>query len=261
VRDFFIRRFCRIVPAVWLYLVITLAFVHAAPAVWFGSMFFYANLPPYFLISVTRHLWSLCLEVQFYLAIGVVFLLLGRKGLRLLPFACLAVTFVRIHTGHTVAINTLYRIDEVLAGASLAYLFHGNLSSYLNRVLSRISPFIPLALLCASCTVFLPWMNYLRPYSAAMLVGTTLFQRRTRWSRVLGSQPLKYLATISYALYIWHQLATLGWFDAGSKLTKYARRPIGIALSFALAHLSTFYFEKYWIALGKRLTAHKRAEA
>ncbi|HXB62457.1 MAG TPA: acyltransferase [Acidobacteriaceae bacterium] len=260
VRDFFIRRACRILPAAWLFMVIVLAYIHATPAVWRANMLFYANLPPYYLPDITAHMWSLCVEVQFYLGIGIVFLLLRRKGLALLPFICVAVTVGRVFHGATVDIATPYRIDEILSGTSLAYLFHGKLSASLKRALSRISPFVMLALLCASCLVALPhliWLNYLRPYCAAALVGTTLFHEGTGWNRMLESRSLKYIASISYALYVWHPLATVGWFAQGSKLMKYAKRPIGFALAFALAHVSTFYFEKYWIKLGKRLTTRK----
>ena len=46
----------------------------------------------------------------------------------------------------------------------------------------------------------------------------------------------------------------LGGEDA-TKLQRYARRPLLIAATVLLAHLSTFYYERRWIALGKRLAA------
>ena len=47
----------------------------------------------------------------------------------------------------------------------------------------------------------------------------------------------------------------LGGIEA-STFERYARRPLLIAATFALAHLSTFYFEQRFTALGKRLARH-----
>ena len=48
------------------------------------------------------------------------------------------------------------------------------------------------------------------------------------------------------------------WLGSGDRLVKYAKRPLLFALTFALAHVSTFHYEARWIALGKRLTARRR---
>ena len=258
VGNFAIRRLFRIVPVAWLFLLIVLPFVHASPAMWRADLLFYTNLPPYYLLDITGHLWSLCVEVQFYLAIGIAFLLLRRRALALLPFACIAVTLGRIPNVHLHDIVTIYRVDEILSGASLAYLFHSDFCKRLKQIFTRMNPLIPITFLLLSSYPALPWMNYLRPYFAAMAVGTTLFREGTRLNRFLESRPLAYLATISYALYVWHPMATHGWFQEGGKLMKYAKRPLGIVMSLGLAHLSTFYFERYFTDLGKRLTGRKK---
>jgi peptidoglycan/LPS O-acetylase OafA/YrhL len=254
VRDFAIRRSLRILPVAWLFLLIVLPAIHADSATWRADLLFYTNLPPYHLSEITGHFWSLCVEVQFYVAIALAFLAFGRRSLALLPVFCVAITTLRACFGHSVDIVTIYRVDEIFSGASLAYLFHSHHAARLRLALGRISPWIPLVLLALASHPALRALNYLRPYFAAALVGTTLFHTETRWSRVLTSKPLAYTAGISYALYIWHPLTTHGWFDPASKVAKYARRPLGIALSFLLAHISTRYFEQPFIALGKRLT-------
>ncbi len=260
VRTFAIRRLLRIVPAAWLYIVVVLSLFHGSLATWSADLFFYSNIPPFHLGDFTSHLWSLCVEVQFYLAIGLLFLLLRQKGLALLPFFCIAVTLGRVYTGNWFSIVTLYRVDEILSGATLAYLFHSDYSNRLKRLLAGLNPAIPLVLLLLSCHPSLPWLNYLRPYFAATMVGATLFHAGTRWNRFLEARWLGYLATISYALYIWHPITMHGWFETGSKVAKYAKRPLAFALSFLLAHTSTFYFEKHFISLGKRLTSTPKTQ-
>jgi peptidoglycan/LPS O-acetylase OafA/YrhL len=257
VRTFLIRRFFRIVPGAFLYIAIVLTATHATRAQWIAHLLFYENLPPFLLTPYTSNFWSLCVEMQFYLGIALVFLLFRQRGLALLPFLCVAITINRVSHGTLASIVTLYRVDEILSGATLAWLFHGRYSVSVSRWLARIHPTIPLVLLCLSCHPSLPWMNYLRPYFAAILVGSTLSTTATGWNRILKSKTLFFLATISYGLYIWNELIHHGWFEEGGTMMKYAKRPLGIGINFLCAYLSTFYVEKYFIGLGKRLTSRR----
>ncbi|MGZ3254605.1 MAG: acyltransferase family protein, partial [Burkholderiaceae bacterium] len=69
--NFLIRRFCRVVPLAWLYLAIALAISGESIYAWIAHYLFYANLPPKELIPLTGHLWSLCVEIQFYVGIAL----------------------------------------------------------------------------------------------------------------------------------------------------------------------------------------------
>jgi peptidoglycan/LPS O-acetylase OafA/YrhL len=66
---------------------------------------------------------------------------------------------------------------------------------------------------------------------------------------------LAYLAKISYALYVIHPATTLGWLGEGDVVVRYTKRIGSFFLSFLFAHVSTNYYEKYWIGLGHRLAA------
>jgi peptidoglycan/LPS O-acetylase OafA/YrhL len=252
VRSFFIRRLCRIVPLSWLFIAITLTYLHADLRVWAAHLFFYSNLPPFPLTELTDHLWSLCIEVQFYVFIGLLFLLLRRRALQLLPLVCIAVTIGRMIAGARLSIVTWYRVDEILAGASLAVLLHCAYSDRVRAVLARIPPLLPIVVLLLNAPFH--QIGYVRPYCAAMLVGITLCRGELRLTRWLESPRLTYLATISYALYVWHPLFLHGWFYSASKLVKYERRPLAILLALLTAHISTFYYERFWIDLGKKWT-------
>ena len=254
VRNFAIRRSFRILPGAWLYLLIVLVAIRPKPAVWAANLLFYTNSPPFrFVRGYTDQFWSLAVEIQFYLLIGILYLLLRKRALAILPFLCIAVTLHRIPVHATYSILTIHRVDEILSGASLAYLFHGRFGSRLRSFLRHIPPAVPVVLLCMGSYPLFPWLNYLRPYFASIAVGTTLFHEGTRWNRFLESKPLSYLAQISYALYIWHILTTNGWFMEGSKIAIYIKRILSICLTFMIAHLSTFYFESYWTGIGKKL--------
>lgn len=255
VRNFLIRRFCRILPLAWAFMLVALPLAAAPPSAYAAHFLFYANLPPFWLTPLTAHLWSLCVEMYFYLGIALIFGALGQRGLLLLPALCLAVTAGRIWQGVPISIITYYRIDEILSGACLALILAGKLGEYLPRFLGWVNPYLLLGLLLLACHPAIIPANYLRPYLAAALVGSTLYQSESQMLGWLKNRALIYLATISYALYVLHPLTTHGWFESGGTIIKYGvKRPLSFLITFALAHLSTFYYEKRWIALGKRWT-------
>jgi peptidoglycan/LPS O-acetylase OafA/YrhL len=55
---------------------------------------------------MTAHLWSLCVEMQFYVGIALFVAVIGRRGLYLIPALCVAVTGLRIATGTEISIVT-----------------------------------------------------------------------------------------------------------------------------------------------------------
>ena len=261
VSEFLMRRLCRILPLAWLFLLIVLPVLHVPAPAYPAHFLFYLNLPLRWLTPWTGHFWSLCVEVQFYLGVAILFGIAGRKGLRLLPLLAIAVTIFRAWNGVTSSIVTYYRIDEIFAGATLALISAGLMAPRLGRLLDRIHPGLALALLLVCCHTATGPANYFRPYMASLLVGSTLWQSGRRSVRFLHSRRLAHIAAISYALYVLHPLTTHGaWFDPADKVLKYLRRPLGIALSFTGAHLSTRYYESRWIALGKRWSARSKAQ-
>jgi peptidoglycan/LPS O-acetylase OafA/YrhL len=205
-------------------------------------------------VNITSHFWSLCVEVQFYVGIAILFLLLRRRGLMLIPFFCLAFTLYRVMNDVHAAINTYYRIDEILVGSILGLIYNKRLGTLPSIFLGWVNPYIVMLLLLMSCHPDSGFMNYFRPYFAAMLVGSTLFNNETQVAKLLGISVLFYIAEISYALYIIHPILADSWLGSGTKLVEYAKRPLLFAVLFLLAHTSTFYFEHRMISVGKKLS-------
>ncbi|MDP2788007.1 MAG: acyltransferase [Pseudomonadota bacterium] len=259
--DFLIRRLFRIVPLAWLYIAIALLSTQAGTQSWLAHLFFYANWPPMQLGPVTSHIWSLCVEVQFYLGIALLVALLRQRGLLLIPLLCLAFTLYRVTNEVHIAINTYYRVDEILAGSILALIYNNKLGAWPREFLRRVNPLLVLILLIVSCHPESGFMNYPRPYLAAILVGSTLFNNGTRMAGAQDNRVLFYIAAVSYALYVIHPLLAHTWLGSGEGWDKYAKRPLLFAALFALAHLSTFHFEHKWMAYGKRLAKRQQARA
>jgi peptidoglycan/LPS O-acetylase OafA/YrhL len=106
--------------------------------------------------------------------------------------------------------------------------------------------------LLASSNPHLERVNYARPYVAAVLVGVTLFSSGGAVVAWLHHRVLAYVARISYAIYVVHGGLAATWLGSGEGLEKYLKRPLLIAVTFGIAHLSTTQFEARAIALGRK---------
>ena len=260
VTDFLIRRFFRIVPLAWLYFAIVFCFQSESLQSWAAHFFFYANLPPPHIRLATDHMWSLCVEVQFYVGIALLFATLRQRGLLILPLLAVAFTVLRVVDGVPDSSVTWYRVDEILAGCTLALAYHGRLGSAGDRVMRWLGDtpqWALLALLVLSCAYvfgYAPGLGYLRPYLGALLIGATLANGRTSLTRLLQFRPLHYIAGISYALYVLHIGLVYTWLGSGDLPEKYGKRPLLLVALFVLAHVSTYYYERPLLAFGKRLS-------
>lgn len=166
-------------------------------------------------------------------------------------------TGIRVGTDTNIAIATHLRIDEILAGATLALLMSGRLGVS-SQWLGRISPWLAVAVLILICNPHVGPLQYLRPYAGALAVATTLARPEHPFARRLDNRVLKYLAMVSYAMYVIHGPLRTGWFAGEGLVDRYLlKRPMTFVLTFALAHLSTFHWEARWIALGRRLTRRR----
>ena len=255
-KAFIIRRILRIVPLAWAGVVAAYFVGGALDPVshLFANLFFYANVPPMQLLSAAPHFWSLDVEVQFYVAIALAVAVIGRRALIALPVLAFAVTLARVASGTSYSIATLLRIDEIFAGATLALIWSGWFGEKIKQLVTSANTLAAAVLAFAACYWFDTPLAYLRPYAVALLVGSTLAQVPRLLAKPMLSRPAIYIAAVSYALYVVHGILTDTWLGEGDDLVKYAKRPLLLGATFGIAHLSTYYFEAHFIALGRRLT-------
>lgn len=115
---FLIRRFCRILPLAWLFMLLYLLVTRSGRDEVVANLAFLINYEHQYLRDYNGHMWSLCLEMHFYLFVTALVAIFGRRGLFLLPVVCLAVTANRIMQGVPISIVTHLRVDEILVGAN-----------------------------------------------------------------------------------------------------------------------------------------------
>lgn len=242
--DFLIRRLARVVPLAWLCMFFALVWVDASSDMWLANFAFYSNWPPMRLPEVLSPFWSLCVEMQFYIGVALLFSITGVRGLYLLLPICFGVTLYRVFSGVHIAINTYYRIDEILVGCILALAYNNRFGKIGRDIFKAFNPYILFSLFVVSCHPESGFFNYFRPYLAALLVGWSLFNDKSNICKPLSSRVLTYIATISYALYLIHPLLAHSWLGSGGTVEKYLKRPLLFGILFVLAHISTFYLEK-----------------
>jgi peptidoglycan/LPS O-acetylase OafA/YrhL len=253
VPGFLVRRIFRIVPLAWVAMLVLVIWNWPDPATIGANFGFLANLPPTALMRGGEHLWSLCVEVQFYFGVALLVMVAGRRGLYLLPFAAFAVTVVRVVQDAPMSIFTWQRIDEILVGATLAILLKEGLLAKLCARLPKLTPLLLFPCVLASAHEHAGALAYARPYLSAAMVGSSLFVAPALMTYVFRSAPALYVATISYALYVFHGMMMATPLMAGEGLMRAVNRALAIAMTFGLAHASTFWFEGPVTRLGKRI--------
>lgn len=259
VPSFLIRRFFRIVPLAWAGLLIALPMAAAPLDYWIPNFLFYANLPPQHLTDVASHYWSLGVEVQFYVGIAILVALFGVRGLYVLPALCVVVTLNRVWFSAYADIVTSRRVDEILAGCTLALAVSGKLGSWPAEWLKKLNTPLLALLFIACCVPVLGPLNYFRPYMAVLLIGSSLYWNAPRVDVLFKSSVFAYIAKVSFAVYVIHHIFQYSWLGMDAdKIIKYMKRPFLLVATFALAHISTFYFEKRFIDYGKKLTPNRR---
>jgi peptidoglycan/LPS O-acetylase OafA/YrhL len=220
-KAFYVRRSCRILPPLYLYLA-ALAFLSASELLNIRytqiatSVLFLCNLSyggggcGWF----AGHTWSLAYEEQFYLAFPLLFITLRLAArpiiLLIIILLMILIAFGLRFAGGDWPAGYLSHMIFMLTGCAAA-LYWGHLSRWCSRVSSgHWLAALTMLVLCVGLlppsfeayvkTVFYP------PLIGLLVLGTPVTQPGVR---AFFQNPLvSYLGKISYTVYLWQQLAT-----------------------------------------------------
>jgi len=279
-KRFFARRSLRIFPIVYLLFAILAILTPIVGYQWHwqqtlfllyvGNLFANANFELYLLRSVAHpvaegtlaHLWSLCVEEQFYLVWPiVVWLIRDRAKLLWTSFGLVVLALlVRIAAVEAwppevwqvwLPRSLPFRLDDLVMGAILALLLRGPAADMVQRSMKWVF-LVGLAGTLLSYH-FSPDSNSawaltgqmtLIGVAAVGLIGMTL--RAESWVyAVFNLRPLQILGKYSYGFYVWHIVWGRAWIEVLIYLTKrFHSTAIGGIVSLTLTFVTTFVVAK-----------------
>jgi peptidoglycan/LPS O-acetylase OafA/YrhL len=209
---FYVRRFFRILPPLWLYLAALLALsawdiIRMTPEQlgWSAALLcnFDVNCGWY-----GGHTWSLAYEEQFYLAFPLLFMLLQRRHLVRLLIGCIVASVVSRAAGLQLLADYLMIVGFLLTGCAAA-VHEKRVREFCARVGTKQWLWLAMALI--ACVGLLPSYleTYLRTiiYPLAILV---LMMATPQWPFFANGR-IQHLGRISYTVYLWQQLSTATW--------------------------------------------------
>jgi len=272
-RDFYIRRFLRLLPALY----VNIAFVAFAyrdqygggvdwQSVWMAVLYVYNYGSLYAEHAYPMPLWSLAVEEHYYIFFPWLFAALLSRGIRrtLIGLATLSavvlvwrlvlnyglhVTWQRIYVG------TDTRIDSILYGAMLALLMHHQ--PWRDRIAARTNQhtiWLGAALLLVTLAFrgedFRQTIRYtLQGIALALIIAPMVLGRAPSWIiRPLSVAPMVYLGRISYSLYLYH-LAVLDSVTTLHLPHSWMTTAVALPLAFACACASYHFIERPFLKL------------
>lgn len=223
-------------------------------AAWFNSNTYFANFGDYFAPANYEqpllHTWSLAVEVQFYLLVPLLVLLVPHKalkwalGLLLIAFTVLAEYRLRILGIEQATYYSLFaRLPEFFAGGLAALLVQKK------QVRSGGAWFSTLGLiLVLAATAIQPQLGPFPGLPALLpVVGVALillYPAQGLAQQVLCNRPMVWVGGLSYSLYLWHWpvLALLRYYT-GDQVLSLLLGMLFVVITLLLAALSFYGLE------------------
>ncbi|HEV2326734.1 MAG TPA: acyltransferase [Terracidiphilus sp.] len=262
-KNFYVRRFFRLMPVVWAYLafLLTIGLLSKTPLVTWAEiqpcLLFYRNYAgPNPGGAMTGHFWSLSIEEQFYLVWPSLLLLFGLRRCRwLCALAAVGIAIFRWCTWQhyqqsLLCFRTEVRADALCLGCLLALLLSDR------EIYQRAKRWSKWLVLPSGAGFLLLIVKFDFPRTTAfesaciaVLIAASTLYPSSLPSRFLSCKPLVWLGQVSYSVYVWQE--PFMWFKGN-----------GLGFAFLLMfYLPIFALGSYYLVerpctrFGRRLTS------
>jgi len=268
IRDFYIRRSFRILPPFYAFLAVVglrsiFHIEHVDLRSFLSAAFYTWNYDIHATGEIFGHLWSLCLEEQFYLLWPLTLVCFSRKtSLKIAVFLVAFSPVSRVATyflapayrGH-IGMMLHSRIDTIMLGCILALVIDlGILTELLEKIRrSAAIACAALLLLQVENLLGLRFGGYwdlafgitIQGLCCAVIVIYCMSQTENLLGRFLNHPVMRHIGTISYAIYLWQQMFSLD--------EPYSQFPFNCVIILACAELSYFLIERPSYSLRDRV--------
>lgn len=239
-------RFIRLYPAYWISALITFGFVSLT------APFPYSVSIPDFLINLTMFqrytgqadvdsvYWSLAYELGFYIFLYTIFQLRGHRFIEWIPVYMSAGAIFY----HFASAAIPHPLQLLLMVNDYSHLFACGISLYLIR--ERGWSLMQVAVLATAPAIHWLYVGWDAAAICVLILASMTAACLGKWQAGAMLRPLLWLGSISYALYLTHQMAgyvllarlQLAGISAGLSLL------ITLGFALAIAHAVTYYLER-----------------
>ncbi|MFD1139489.1 acyltransferase family protein [Larkinella insperata] len=294
-KNFYIRRFLRLYPALLFMLLISVCFIGAIGCEFhaqeiLSSLFYYRNyfviylrpIQPLDCTLILDILWSLAVEEHFYIAFPLLFVLLFRHRPAFLCFLTVGVIgilawrqYLMTTYGPTeLTIYTIYhltetRADAIMYGCLISLLAYGPTGAgFIQRANHSIS--IGLAFILLAISLFYRDLAFRETFrysfqglGFSILVPALLFHPRLEKLRQWFSAPwLLTVAQLSYSLYLFHWVGiSIARYLTGSERITVEYLLIAVPIGLTLSVVSYYGIEKRILKLRKHYGSNLKPES
>lgn len=286
-RQFYIRRALRIVPVAYLFLVVMLILNHffdfsISPGSFVCGFLYLKNLPINGINDHwTTHLWSVSVEVQFYLLFPLLLwldinkaaLLAAVAVMSILIFALLGFNHIGVFYNNAVLYQFCRAMMDVFWQGPFAILI-GCLFSILSfkniidtarfKNINFLSCALFLAAVIIRSRTFYLYTTYFSEFLFDVLIGFVIvmsIDSHNWFTRLLNTRLLLWMGTLSYSIYIWQQVFV--WIPApwaeshlwglSNTVLFLLADTLRLTVMMSTACLSYYFFEKRFLKLKTRL--------
>jgi peptidoglycan/LPS O-acetylase OafA/YrhL len=221
-------------------------------------------------VSPLSVVWSLCIEVHFYLLWGLTFLLLKPKHTPYLIALALIIAPVArymYHTRQLVPADLASNLDYFAYGALPAYLYimrNERFEEWIEAIPDAVKNtvyLIAVLFVFAVPKFVFPYKNILEPLCFGLLFMLVITFLAGVKSKASGKTTLlSYLGTFTYGMYLYHtivinlfiKLFTMAGIDLDIPFNTFCMALMSLLVTILISIASYHLFEKHFLLLGKK---------
>ena len=282
---FYIRRFLRIFPVLYLYIftvfILDKTLGWQLPGlVYLKAVLYLNNFGFWGLAWALGHLWSLAVEEQYYLFWPWVAKKLNYKKALLfcIAFILLGATLRVFAYKYRNSFNT----DLVLAGfftfadiimmgsaAAILYKYYGLKNIYKSKLQTTLTIIISIAAYVAMDMfargqilglITVPFGAIIQSTALILLMIYTI-EKKSLFSKFLNTKAMVFIGVCSYSIYVWQQLFLLtqnkDFFPRSAPQYWFSKFPVNIVMIFIVSTISYYCFERFFLKFKEKFSSIK----